>query len=66
MATLLGGRPCVDPGRLRRECLEHRLPTDWQDKANAFTLPPGRGPGRGHVLIRRGDLMAWIASRETP
>jgi len=58
MATTYGGRPCVDPGRFYRECVEHRLPTDWWGKANHFRLPLGRGPGTGHILLRQSDLDA--------
>lgn len=58
MATLLGGRPCVDPAKFYRECLDRRLPADWWGTANHFALPLGRDPGRGHVLLRLADLDA--------
>ncbi|HYH66842.1 MAG TPA: hypothetical protein VD866_19265 [Urbifossiella sp.] len=61
MSTLFGGRPCVDPVRLRQACLDARpdpLPTDWWGTANLFRNPLGRGPGAGAVLLTKADLDA--------
>lgn len=61
MATIFGGRPTVDPASLYRECADHLppIPTDqWWGRANAFTIEPGRNPGRGWLLLRKSDLTA--------
>lgn len=56
MATY-GGFGCVDPAQFARECAQGDLPTDrWRGRAGTFTVPLGREPGRGWVLLRSADL----------
>lgn len=58
MSTLFGGRPCVDPKTHYRESLTRGLPVQsWWGKANGFETAVGRGPGRGKILMRLGDLI---------
>jgi hypothetical protein len=57
MATAWGDRSCVDPLLLREQCLLRDLPLDpWWGKANRFEVPLGKGPGRGHILLKFGDI----------
>lgn len=57
MATLVDGAACVDPRLFYRSCVDGGIPAErWLGKANAFALEPGRGPGRGRVLLRKSDL----------
>ncbi|MFO0801453.1 MAG: hypothetical protein U0804_28645 [Gemmataceae bacterium] len=58
MATLFGGRACVDPAVLYQTCRDEGLPLDWWGKANLFRVPLGRGPGSGRVLLTLADLDA--------
>jgi hypothetical protein len=51
--------PCVDPRLLHAECVDRGLPVDlWLGKANLFTVPAGKGPGTGAVLLRYDDLLS--------
>src|SRR5262245_39997190 len=54
----LAGQPCLSPAALYRQCLELRLSVDWFGKPNSFTCPLGGKPGRGYVLLTRGQLDA--------
>ena len=62
MATHLGGKPCIDPATLFRECQnrEPPIPTEpWWGRANGFDLAPvGREPGQGWLLMREEEFAA--------
>lgn len=62
MSAWLGGRPCLDASACR-EAFESLPPSsavegDWLRRANSFTCPLGAEPGRGRLLMLRGDLLA--------
>lgn len=50
------GRRCADPQTTLRACRDLNYPSDWFPRANTFTVSLGEAPGRGWVLLRRGDL----------
>lgn len=52
----LGGLTCYDPRRAAEAAARLGTPVDFLGKASAFTLPLGRDPGRGAVLMVRSDL----------
>lgn len=52
----LGGLPCYNPRHAAKAAARLGTSTDFVGKANAFTLPLGRDPGRGAVLMVRSDL----------
>ena len=60
MPCTLAKLPCVDPKLFLAECQSRTppVPVDrWYGKANGFDLSPvGRGPGRGWILMKLGDL----------
>jgi len=59
MSTSYASRPCVDPALLARECRDRGIPTEsWFGRANSFAVPLGKGPGTGHVLLKKEDLDA--------
>jgi hypothetical protein len=50
-----GGYPCLDPERLRGECADRNMPTDWYGTVNRFDGLLGERPGRGAVLLTTED-----------
>lgn len=54
----LAGQQCLSPATLRRQCLDLGLATDWYGKPNSYHCPLGPEPGRGWVLLTRGQLDA--------
>lgn len=58
MACTYGGLPCLDPAQELRNCQRLGFPTPWYGLANGFVCPQGPGPGRGFVLMLRGDLLS--------
>src|SRR5262245_58572880 len=54
------GHQAEDPLALARALAQQSvpIPAPWVDEANTFEVHLGRGPGRGHVLLRRGTLDA--------
>jgi hypothetical protein len=59
VGVVFAGHECVDPSTLWQHCQEAGLPTArWFGKANKFVCPLGAEAGRGHLLMRRGDIDA--------
>lgn len=56
MSVIFAGKACYDPSDLLRECQQRGWPVDWYGRANVYRCPLGREPGRGGLLMRRGDL----------
>lgn len=59
MPIKLGDKLCWPAGRLRAFCYQRDIPvTPWEGRANLFTVPAGRDPGTGAVLLDFADLRA--------
>jgi len=57
MSVYFAGRACLDPAQEATNCRELGYALGpWVSDANGFTCPLGQAPGRGRVLMRRGDL----------
>lgn len=54
----LSGKKLLDPLPELQGARANRTPTDFWLKANAFTCPIGKEPGRAYVLLTRRDLIA--------
>jgi hypothetical protein len=68
MATFAGWE-CVDPASFARACAAQNPPIDtsrWHGKAGSFTVPLGRGPGRGWVLLTGAALAAIDPTADHP
>lgn len=50
-----GGLPILDADTLAREMAAQGMASPWYTQANTFNLVPGRGPGRGAVLMKYDD-----------
>ena len=56
-----GGKACLDPVALWEDArsVQPPLPTwNWWGKVNSFRCPAGAEPGKGWLLLHRGDLDA--------
>jgi hypothetical protein len=56
MGATYGGKKCCDPKRIRNDCREQELPTNWYGQPNKFMTAMGAWPGRGWVLMTREDI----------
>jgi hypothetical protein len=51
-----GGFSCLDPGETLKACVRHNLSTDWYGKPSPLRTQVGANPGRGWLLMARGDV----------
>ncbi len=59
MSVTFGGKPCLAPEIEYANCIRLGFPVgDWHGKANSYRNPLGCKPGRGWILLLRGDLDA--------
>lgn len=57
VSIVFGGLPCLDPVAVHGACARLGLPVgSWWGGANRFATGLGQEPGRGVLLMRKGDL----------
>lgn len=56
MSFTLGGMTVYDAAKAAAECRRLQLPDIVTGRANHFTCPLGGQPGRGYLILKRGDL----------
>lgn len=59
MGFTFGDKPCQDPKMIAKALAKDTTYTvmrDWYGQANRYTCPLGATPGRGLILLKKGDL----------
>lgn len=56
MGVVFGNQPCIEPTKVYDYCSRHGLPVDWFGLPNRFMTSVGAAPGRGWLLMRRGEI----------
>lgn len=52
----IGGKNAQQPSEAMAAAQHNGTPTEFWGKANSFTCPRGKAPGRAFLLLKRGDL----------